>query len=243
MIGKKKVLCVIPARKGSKGFKDKNIKKLNNKSLIDWAVHCALGSKYIDKIILSTDYDLSQLSKLSSRFYHKRSKKLSGDNSLSYDVIKDILKKFIKVNAYYDIVVLLEPPAPFRSSKLVDKCLELVYHNKANSLVTLKKLEDYHPVRVKKFISKNIINDFIIKEPKKGLPRQEQIDAYIRDTSVYIFESSNFLDGRDSLYGKKQLGYINKNKYSVNIDSEIEYLLAKLILKNKLANKNDMPKI
>ena len=71
MIKKKKILCIIPARKGSKGLKNKNLKILNKFSLVDWAIKCALGSKYIDDIILSTDYEYSKLSKLSQKYYKK----------------------------------------------------------------------------------------------------------------------------------------------------------------------------
>ena len=241
MIKDKSVLCIIPARKGSKGIKDKNIKKLNNISLIDWAINCALGSKYIDNIILSTDYDKKKLSKLSKKYFLKRNKSLSGDNSLSFDVIKNVLNYKLKQNLKYDIVVLLEPPAPFRNSILVDRCIKLLYANNATSIVTLKKLDDYHPIRVKKFITKIKITDFIIKEPKKGLPRQKQIDAFIRDTSVYAFKSANFLNGKNLLYGNKKLGLFNKNKYAINIDNELDYLLAKLILDKKLLSKKDLP--
>ncbi len=241
MIKKKKVLCIIPARKGSKGLKNKNLKKLNKFSLIDWAIKCALGSKHIDDIILSTDYEYSKLSKLSQKYYKKRNKILAKDNSLSFDVIKKILIDKINENIYYDIIVLLEPPAPFRNSILVDKCIKMLQSNNASSVVTLKKIDDYHPIRVKKFINKNQIADFVLSEPSKGLPRQKQENAFIRDTSVYVFKTSNFLDGNNLLYGKKKLGIHNKNQYSINIDNELDFYLAELILKKKLISKTELP--
>ena len=240
MIKKKKILCVIPARKGSKGFKNKNIKKIKNLTLIDWAIKCAEKSKYIDKILLSTDYKKSQLTKLSSKYYKKRNSELCKDSSLTFDVIREILQEQIKSKVFFDYVVLLEPPAPFRNNKLVDNCLELLHKNKGTSIVTLKKLDDYHPVRVKKFIDNLKISDFVMNEPKKGMPRQQQIDAYIRDTSVYIFKSANFLNNKNSLYGSKKLGFVNKNKYAINIDSELDYLLAKLVISKKLISDKEL---
>ena len=243
MIQSNRVLCIIPARKGSKGFKNKNIKKIKNLTLIDWAIKCAIESKYIDDICLSTDYSIDKLSKLSKLYYKKRKKKFCKDNSLTFDVIQEILLENIKNKKLYDIVVLLEPPAPFRNYKLVDKCLEILLKNEGTSIVTLKKLDDYHPIRVKKFIDSIKIADFVIDEPKKGLPRQKQIEAFIRDTSVYIFKSSNFLNKKNSLYGSKKLGLVNNNKYAINIDSELDYLLAKLVLKQKLVANKDLPSL
>ena len=243
MINKKSVLCIIPARKGSKGLKDKNIKKLKNLTLIDWAIKCALESKYIDKIVLSTDYEIKKLSKLSLKYYVKRKQSLATDTALSFDVIKNILEDQKKKKINYDIVVLLEPPAPFRNAKLVDKCIRLLNLRKASSVVTLKKLDDYHPIRVKKFISKDEITDFIINEPDKGLPRQKQVDAFIRDTSVYVFKSNNFLNSKNLLYGKKKLGIFNPNKYAINIDTELDYMTSKLVLQNNLIKKKDIPKL
>jgi len=52
---KPKIIAIIPARSGSKGIKDKNIKILNGKPLIAWSIQICLKSKFINKVVISTD--------------------------------------------------------------------------------------------------------------------------------------------------------------------------------------------
>ena len=66
MIKKKKLICIIPARKGSKGLKNKNIKRLNNVPLMAWTILLAKKCKLIDDIIVSTD--CTKISKIAKRW-------------------------------------------------------------------------------------------------------------------------------------------------------------------------------
>ena len=231
-----KVLGLILARKGSKGLRNKNIKKLDGYSLVEWSIIAGLESKLIDKIILSSDYSEKKLGNLASNFYWKRPSELAGDKVLSYNVIKDILKnKKLKFKPSY--IVLLEPPCPFRNGKLVDKAIELAFEKKASSVVSLKKVEDSHPIRMKKLSKNLMIKSFLFDEPKKGIPRQKQETAFLRDQAVYVLHSDNFLKRQPTLYGSKAFGFKN-DKISINIDNQIDYEFAKFLLKNKKKYKN-----
>lgn len=237
---KKNILGLVLARKGSKSFKNKNIKKIKGFTLIEWALFAAIESKHISDIVLSSDYSKTQLGKFSSNFLQKRPKNLCLDHTTSYETIKYVLKK---LNNYYDYVVLLEPPCIFRNGKLIDLCINKILNTNCDSLTTLKKLDDVHPIRIKKINNKNLVSNFIGNEPKKGLPRQKQKNAYVRDTAIYIFKTHNFKNSKNGLYGKKQFGLIQK-KLSINIDSELEYFMTKTIVDNrKFKNKILLPKI
>ena len=102
----KKILCIIPARKNSKGIKNKNIQKINGKPLIYFPINASLKSKFIDKTLFSTDSKMYQ--KLASKFGaetpYLRSKNLSKDSTPSFNVIKDILAKLKKDQIFFDII-------------------------------------------------------------------------------------------------------------------------------------------
>ena len=96
MINKHKVLAIIPARKNSKGLKNKNKLKFNKKPLFFWPLNAAIKSKYIDKIVLSSDdNDILRFSKnFNEVLFLKRPKKFAKDNSKSFDVIKHTIQFF-----------------------------------------------------------------------------------------------------------------------------------------------------
>ena len=85
----KKVIAIIPARAGSKGIKDKNIKNLKGKPLISYTIEEAKKSKQIDKLIVSTDSkEISDISTaLGVEVPFLRPTELATDSSLTYDVI------------------------------------------------------------------------------------------------------------------------------------------------------------
>jgi len=119
MIKGKRVLAIIPARRGSKRLPDKNIMKIGNRTLIEHALATAMGSKYIDHTLISTDYfGLKYPSVLISQ----RPDYLSDDDSRPVDVIRYILGN----NEDYDIVVWLQPTSPLRISKDIDRSLSLL---------------------------------------------------------------------------------------------------------------------
>ena len=104
---KKKVLCVIPARKGSKGLRNKNIKKLNKIPLIAWSILTAKKCKLIDEIIVSTD--CPKISKIAMKYGANvpfiKPKKFATDKASSFSVLKhaiDFLKKKKIILLYYN---------------------------------------------------------------------------------------------------------------------------------------------
>ena len=136
---KKKIICIVTARKGSKGIKNKNISKINGKPLLFYPISNAIKSKHIDKVLLSTDsYSYSRIGKKYGALFNKlRPKKFSGHNSDSVSaVLYEIQYNFKLENIKYDYVVLLEPTSPLTSYKIIDKCIKkLINHNYAKSLI------------------------------------------------------------------------------------------------------------
>ena len=99
MIDKKKILCIIPARSGSKRIKNKNLLKLSNKTLVELAYDVAKKSKVCDYIFVSSD-KVKVAKKLP---WIQRSKKLSGSKADISDVINESLIKIeLKLKIKFD---------------------------------------------------------------------------------------------------------------------------------------------
>ena len=139
MIGNKSVLAVIPARLKSKRLIKKNIKILKGKPLIFWTHKEAKKSKYIDKIILSTES--RKIRKVAKKYNidvpFLRPNYLAKDNVNSGKVCLHILKKIKKK---YDYILLLQPTSPLRKSKHIDNAISFFHKNKRKSLISIYSL-------------------------------------------------------------------------------------------------------
>ena len=150
MYKKKKILVVIPARSGSKGIKNKNIKLIQNIPMLAHSICYAKKCKLVDKIIVSTDsYKYAKIAKkYKADVPFLRSKKLSGDKVKDYPVIRNCLKiseKYYKI--LFDYIVLLRPTSPYREKLLIEEGLKKLHNDKLStslrSVIQTKK----HPYR------------------------------------------------------------------------------------------------
>lgn len=240
MIENKKVLCIIPARGGSKGIPKKNLLKIGGFSLLERAILTAEKSNYIDTIIVSSDS--KEIINLANSYGDYapfiRSKELSSDECPSLPVFQDALKRAEeRTGDVFDLLVVLEPPCPFRLGKHIDEALELAVKKKSSSIVSLVEVSDEHPIRIKKLSDDSKVLPYCLDEPE-GLRRQDQDPAYIRNTAVYVFNSKMIID--DVLWGKEVFGFeMDADLYGVNIDEEIniaeaEYIYKKMKKESKL---------
>ena len=119
------ILGLIPARSGSKELKNKNLLKINGKTLLEIALQEAKKSKYINKVFLSTDSKSYKtiLKKLKIENDYIRPKKLASNKASIYDVARHAVKWFEDQNYEIDYVVILQPTTPFRTAKDIDKVI------------------------------------------------------------------------------------------------------------------------
>jgi len=118
----KKILALIPARGGSKGLPGKNIKPLLGKPLIAWTIEQAKASKYVDRVVVSTDDD--EIAEVAIRYGAEvpflRPKELARDDSPTIDAILHALDFFSDKGERFDLLALLEPTSPLRDSEDID---------------------------------------------------------------------------------------------------------------------------
>ena len=182
-----KILAIIPARGGSKGIRRKNLQKLSGKPLIAHTIIAAKKTKSINKIIVSTDdKEIGKISKNNgAEVPFLRPKQISKDTSSTIEVIKHALK-FLQENQSYvpDIIILLQPTSPLRTSQLITKTINTLKKSKATSVITVSKITK-HP-----YASYWLKNDFLKPFEKnftKYSRRQEFPDLFFPTGAVYTF--------------------------------------------------------
>ncbi|CEN76457.1 acylneuraminate cytidylyltransferase [[Clostridium] sordellii] len=227
---KSKVLAIIPARAGSKGIKDKNIIDLNGKPLIAHSIEAGLKSKYINKVVVSTDGE--KIAKVAKDYGAEvpflRPKHLATDTAKTIDCVIHCIEELKKNGEEYDYVVLLQPTQPLRQPWHIDEAFELIIKRNEDSLVSISKVKD-HPVLMRT-IDKNgyAIN---LLEGSSTKRRQEFPNFYKVNGAIYINKINENLN-YDTSFNDNKLVYIMDEQYGVDIDDMLDVEIAKLLIKN-----------
>ena len=186
---RKSVLAVILARGGSKGIKKKNIKKINNHPLISYSIYAALKSKYVDKLVVSSDSnEIRNVAKsYGAEAPFVRPKILSGDKVPSVTALKHAALETEKIfKNKYDYIIELPCVSPLRDSFDVDKAIEILVKKKYDSVISYVDTGEKHPTRLKR-IKNNLVTNFCkdYPEPDIGSRRQDFESCYIRNGAIY----------------------------------------------------------
>ena len=232
---KKKILAVIPARKGSKRIPGKNMRLLDKKPMIYYSIREAIKSKMITNIVVSTD--CKKIFKYAKK-YKKidvpflRPTNISGDNVETCPVVKHAILEMERIkNISYDLVILLQPTCPLRTHKDIDQSI-LIYNKKnADSVISVVSVGANHPYRMKK-IKKNgkLINLMSNLSQENMKPIQKLPSVYIRNGAIYLSTRDQIVK-KNSLVGKKVFPYIMIEEKSINIDTFDDLLIARKKIK------------
>ncbi len=231
MLDCKSILAIIPARGGSKGIPGKNIKKLAGRPLIDWTIKEAQKSKYIDRLVISTDStDIAKVGKnLGVEIPFLRPSKYAKDNSTGTDVILNALDWFKKKDKTYDYFILLQPTSPFRKVEHIDNALEMIISNfNIDSLVSIQQV-DQHPYWMKTLNESGYIEQFS-KKSNVYANRQSLPKYYINNGSIYICKWDIFINDK-SFYKCKCYPFIMDKKHSIDLDTMDDWKYAEYLLK------------
>ena len=233
MIHTENILTIIPARGGSKGVPRKNIRNLGGKPLIAYTIESALASKYVDKLVVSTeDKEIAGIAcGWGADVPFLRPKEFATDIAKAIDVVKYTLLEMEKFDGCeYPVIVYLEPPSPFRTSDDIDACIDLFHEHNPGSVVSVYKANQFHPILMKK-IEGGHLKPIYFDEPE-GVPRQlYKPTAYMRNGAVYVNRRNNIINGK--FYGEPIVPYIMPDERSVCIDSMLDWFTAEAMLVSK----------
>lgn len=236
MIGSKTILGIIPARAGSKGLIDKNIRYLMGKPLIAWSIEAGLLSKYIDELVVSTDS--SEIAKIAEEngatVPFIRPLDLASDDASTIAVIEHTLNYFRTVlDKQFDYCVLLEPTSPLRDVVDIDKAIEqLIDTPTAKSLVGISKSGVQNPAFQVRINSESflLINPALDSEVKR---RQDVEDSYFFEGSVYISETQALLE-KKSFYHERTIGKIFPKWKSFEVDDIDDLIIIEALMKHRM---------
>ncbi len=225
VIGNKKVICITLARGGSKSIPLKNITPLCGRPMLEYTLDEVKKSKYIDYYIVSTDHkDIMDVCKKNDVNIHNRPPHLALDTSKSADCLIDILKKF---NNKYDYVVEVMVTNPLKTVEDIDTCIERLHITGADTVVSVVRVFDHHPARIK-YINGDQLCDFY---PESLESRRQDLMpwAYVRNGSVYAL-TVEALYSRRAKVGYDCRPYIMPQERSINVDEEMDLMIAELML-------------
>lgn len=208
MYAGKKILLVIPARAGSKGIKNKNLKKIFKKTLVEKAIIVAKKTKLIDLIAVSTDSKKiqQQAKQLGVWCQILRPKKISGDFSKTSDALKHVVKN---INLNFDYIIELQPTYVFRKSKTLIKLIKSLINSKYDSIITVELIEDTsHP----DFVIRKVNNEVKFKNSATKFNRHILNKCFKPVGVALMSKLKQFLRYNDIYTGKKMIHIINDKK-------------------------------
>ncbi len=229
MINGKTLLAIILARGGSKGIPKKNISILAGKPLINWTIEEAKKSKYIDRLILSSDDpEIIEIAKASGcEVPFVRPRELATDES---PIIESILHAINTLPDKYDYILILQPTSPLRKINHIDAAINIIGNSDADSLASISLVEK-SPYWMFYLNDKGKLNPLM--GDIKSSNRQYLPDIYVCNGAIYIIKY-DILKNKKTIIDTNTIGFIMEAQVSLDIDEEIDFKVAETILKSNM---------
>jgi CMP-N,N'-diacetyllegionaminic acid synthase len=222
-------LAIIPARSGSKGLKDKNIKLLSGRPLLAYTIEAARESGLFDEIMVSTDSqeyaDIAKKWGVNVPFL--RSDELSNDTASSWDVVKEVIERYRILGTEFDTVALLQPTSPLRTSNDIVEGYKVLKEKAANFVVGVCEM-DHSPLWAntlpEDLSMENFIRPEVVKVPRQNIPTYYRING-----ALYIIKV-DYLMRTPDIYGDRSFASVMRKENSIDIDDQMDFEFAKLML-------------
>lgn len=226
-----KNIAIIPARSGSKGVPDKNIRLLNQKPLIAYSIEAALASNEFDEVMVSTDSekyaDIARKYGASVPFL--RSEKNASDTATSWDMVTEVLDSYRSLGKEFETFCLLQPTSPMRTHEDIKKAYE-IYREKAEFAVISVCEAEHSPLWCGQLPDTQEFTNFINEENMKQ--RQAGGRYYRLNGAIYIINTERFKTDR-FFYQKGSFAYIMPQNRSIDIDTEIDFSISEFLIQHK----------
>lgn len=227
-----KHLAVIPARSGSKGLLNKNIKTLCGKPLLAYSVEAALDSGIFDTVHVSTDSDA--YAEIARRFGADipflRSPASATDTASSWSVLLEALDRYEALGQRFDTVTLLQPTSPLRKAEDIRAAYGLFQQKKAHAVVSVCAVD--HPPIWSNTLPQDLCMDGFLK-PEAKKPRQSFPEYYRINGAIYIADVNSLRSLGTLVYDKDCFAFMMPRERSIDIDEELDFVIAEAILKHR----------
>ena len=223
MINGKTIMAITLARGGSKRVPKKNIVNINGKPLLQYTIDEVKKSKYIDNYIVSTDdKDIENLCRNLKTTYFQREP--ASDTQTTAEGLYEV----VRCHNRYDYIVEIMCTNPLKTVEDIDGVIEKLDETGADSVVSVVRIWDNHPSRVK-YIKDDRLMDFFPEVPESR--RQDLVpEAYVRNGSIYAMTYDQ-LKIKQVRLGEDNRPYIMSEDKTINIDEPVDLELARIMLK------------
>lgn len=224
-----KNIAMIPARSGSKGLKDKNIRLLNGKPLLAYSIEAAIQSKLFDEIMVSTDssYYADIAEKYGAKVPFLRSEGNSSDSASSWDTVQEILSFYRNAGEEFDSFCLLQPTSPLRNEEDIINAYDIYKAKEAVAVVSVCEVE-HSPLWCGHLGENGSLNGFISE--RDTIQRQAIRPFYRINGAIYIAGVNEFEKDR-FLYREGSYAYVMSREKSVDIDCLGDFQYAEFLMR------------
>lgn len=223
------VICLIPARGGSKGVPRKNMRKIAGKALIDFSIFAAQNSKYIDRVYVSSeDEEILSHAKALGAIDIARPYEFATDASSAVEVVNHFIGALTRPLLMEDpYIIYLQPTSPLRTSLHIDNAFKLIEANVGSSLVSVTVME-------KSPFKSFILNvdgclQSLFDEKLSNARRQDLPAVFIPNGAIYVFRVTEF-KSRGGFPSNGSIPFMMNQKESLDIDTEDDIQRAEIIL-------------
>ena len=223
-----KNIAIIPARSGSKGIKDKNIRSLCGKPLMAYTIEAAIKSGEFSEVMVPTDSEIYEIiaKQYGANVPFLRSAKTATDTASSWDMVEEVLDRYREREQEFDTFCLLQPTSPLRNASDIRDAYQL-FREKADFAVVSVCEAEHSPLWCGHLPADREFVGFLDQENMKQ--RQAGGTFYRLNGAIYIVDTKKFINEK-YLYQKGSYAYIMPQDRSVDIDTEIDFRLAELIM-------------
>lgn len=221
-------LALIPARGGSKGVPNKNMREMGGLPLIGHTIAAARGASCTPRIWVSTDSPAiaEYATRLGVVTDDLRPEVLSGDSALTADVVRYELTRFAAKGDLFDYVMLLQPTTPFRTAQHIDEAVACFLASSSPSLISVCEVGGNHPDCMYRLRGSLLEK---LTPIKAGTRRQMLETLYLRNGSIYLTSIRHF-EHTGQLVSDNPACYVMTRRCSINIDEPEDLLFAETLL-------------
>ena len=224
------IVCIIPARGGSKGVPHKNRRDAGGIPLISHTIRAARAATAPSAIVVSTDDpEIVAIARDEGVEAIVRPGAYAADHSPVIDAIRHVLATRDEKGAPpADAIVLLQPTSPFREVGNIDAAIALFFASGRAPVCSVYQTEDAHPARMYRITDGRLES---LMPELASVRRQELPPIYHRNGSIYVFGPTEVASGW--IISDRMIPYIMPGTSSVNVDTETDLLLVNAMLKKQ----------
>jgi len=221
-----KTVALIPARGGSIGIPDKNIKEIYGKPLISWSIEQALSSESITDVFVSTNSPkIATVSlRAGAQVPFLRPEELSDDCSSTESAVIHFCQYLDQNDISADNILLIQCTSPVRAAGRFDDAIKFFVSNKYDSLLSVA---ENHHFYWKDTGSPTANYDVKNRPRRQDIPGKEQ--SYVETGSFYIFKKNLFAEEKNRIFGKIGL-YKTPKTEMIDIDNITDFLICERLL-------------